>query len=79
MTPNQAAFVAAIRSAAASGGIVDLAHAPNPPESLLLQKNGLTMQPGLDFELKASRISFLPPAIPVGTGGPDKLCVWYRY
>jgi hypothetical protein len=41
-----------------------LSQAPNPPESLLMYRNGLLMKSGLDFTLSGNTVTFVAGAIP---------------
>jgi len=51
-----------------------LAEAPNPPESLELTVNGVVQQPGVDFSLNGSAVTFQSGAPQSG----DVLLAWYR-
>lgn len=42
-----------------------LVAAPNPPGSLILERNGITLTEGNDFTLAANVITFLAGAIPI--------------
>lgn len=64
------------------GGTIDgvndaftLADSPSPAESLTLTVNGVVQEPGVDFTLIGSDVTFLAGAIPQ-TG--DSLLAWYR-
>ena len=64
------------------GGIVDganatftLANPPTPSTSLVLFRNGIAQQPGVDYTLTASSIQFLTGGIPQPG---DALLAWYR-
>jgi len=52
-----------------------LAHPPNPPSSLSIVQNGVTLKQGLDFTLSGSTVTFLFNA-PAAT---DALICRYRY
>ena len=53
-----------------------VAHPPNPPQSLQLTRNGLTLLQGADYTLLSNQITFLPGALPQPG---DNLQAWYRY
>jgi hypothetical protein len=52
-----------------------LANPPNPATSLVLFRNGVVQQPGLDYTLNGSTVQFMAGAIPQPG---DTLTVWYR-
>lgn len=59
-----------------SNAVFTLANAPNPPESMLLLKNGLKLRAGVAFTLTGKTITFVPARKPqIG----DILEVHYRY
>lgn len=64
------------------GGVVDganmsftLAGVPNPPASLQLYRNGVAMNPGADYVLTGSTVTFVSAATPQPA---DTLLAWYR-
>jgi hypothetical protein len=61
---------------AVAGAVVTLAHAPKPPESLQLFKNGLLMTRGADYMLAGALIT-MPRGWSQMSG--DTLVAFYRY
>ena len=64
------------------GGVIDgvnatftLANTPNPATSLVLFRNGVVQQPGVDYTLNGSTVQFMAGAIPQPG---DTLTAWYR-
>jgi hypothetical protein len=57
-----------------SGTAFTLAHSPNPPASLILVWNGVTLQAGTGYTLSGSSL-IMANAV----GGGDTLVAWYRY
>lgn len=64
------------------GGTIDgvnttftLANAPSPVTSLVLFRNGVVQQPGVDYTLNGSTVQFLAAAVPQSG---DALTAWYR-
>jgi hypothetical protein len=57
-----------------SGTAFTLAHAPNPPASLILVWNGVTLAAGTGYTLSGNSLTMTNA---VGAG--DTLFAWYRY
>lgn len=64
------------------GGVLDganatftLANTPNPATSLVLFRNGVVQNPGVDYTLNGSTVQFLAGAVPQPG---DTLTAWYR-
>ena len=53
-----------------------LAHVPNPPNGLILFRNGMAMMAGFDYTLSGNTITFVTAATPQSD---DTLLAWYRY
>ena len=56
----------------------NLAHAPQPATSLMLFRNGIVLQRGVDYSITASTIHFCQSDICTPQPG-DTLLAWYRY
>ena len=69
-SPN---FADAEVPAAIDGGTFRLAHAPNPPASLMLHRNGMLLTAGVDYLLTANTLDWvvLEPG--------DSLIAFYRF
>jgi hypothetical protein len=55
-----------------------LAHAPNPPASLVLFHNGVLKLPDVEYSLQGNTITYRGDQPPNGNEG-DWLRAWYRY
>lgn len=60
----------------AAPGVYALSRAPNPPASLQLTRNGLTLQQGQDYTLSGNLARFAAEAAPQPD---DKMQAWYRF
>ncbi|MFB3828969.1 MAG: hypothetical protein ACE15B_19540 [Bryobacteraceae bacterium] len=56
--------------------VFTLAHAPYPPASLILVRNGVVMKQGLDYAVAGTTVVFVAGQVPTEE---DILLAWYRW
>jgi hypothetical protein len=59
-----------------SNAVFTLAHAPDPPQGLIVFRNGIAQKRGLDYDISGNTITFTAAATPQPG---DVLLAWYRY